>query len=58
MPTAGSAISPSTAWRKYGQTKMIGADLDGRYDEASREAFGLPFATVYEACAAWIRRKA
>jgi hypothetical protein len=31
---------------------------DESYDAAARDAFHQPFATVDQACAAWIRRKA
>jgi hypothetical protein len=47
----------------YGERKMfdfvrLALRQDNTYDQASREAFGKPFATVDKTCVRWIRKRA
>jgi hypothetical protein len=47
---------------KYGEKKLftfVGLALrqDNTYDQASRDAFGKPFATVDKACVSWIKKQ-
>jgi hypothetical protein len=47
---------------KYGEPKLFAfvklvLTADNEYDQAAREAFGVPFATVDRACLKWIRQR-
>ncbi|MCO8275931.1 hypothetical protein M1L60_35670 [Actinoplanes sp. TRM 88003] len=48
--------------RKYGDEKLftfvrLVLTQDNEYDQAAREAYGVPFATVDRACVQWIRQR-
>ncbi|GAA0580914.1 hypothetical protein GCM10010172_77270 [Paractinoplanes ferrugineus] len=66
---AGDAFYGLSHWAadcmaaKYGETKLftfvrLVLTEDNSYDQASRDAYGVPFATVDKACVSWIRKQA
>ncbi|MEU4242818.1 hypothetical protein [Actinoplanes sp. NPDC026619] len=66
---AGDAFYGLSHWaadcmaKKYGEPKLftfvrLVLTEDNSYDQASRDAYGVPFATVDKACVSWIRQQA
>ncbi|GAA2639338.1 hypothetical protein GCM10010436_56940 [Paractinoplanes durhamensis] len=66
---AGDAFYGLSHWaadcmaKKYGEPKLftfvrLVLTEDNSYDQASRDAYGVPFATVDKTCVSWIRQQA